>query len=148
VVAGSLPSDVLVEVARSLGVVGRDLPASWAEAATATLDEARAALPGLLLPQGLAGYGPPAFRVEDGRVVVGSTGPGDTGFVLVEVAGTGLGDPTSVDAEEVDVGDGVGRLRPDAGTLELVRDGVRVTVRSATATSDELVAIGRSLEPA
>jgi hypothetical protein len=149
VVAGSLPSDVLVAVVRSLGLVGRDLPPTWAEAATADLAAARAALPGLLLPRGLTGYGPPAFRVEDGgQVVVGQTGPGDTGFVLDEIPGTTLGDPTGVDAQEVDVGDGVGRLRPAAGTLELVRGGVRVTVRSATATPAELVAIARSLEPA
>jgi len=149
VVAGSLPSDVLVAVVRSLGLVGRDVPASWAEAATADLAAARAALPGLLLPHDLAGYGPPAFRVDDGgHVVVGQTGPGDTGFVLDEVPGTTLADPTGVDAQEVAVGDGVGRLRPAAGTLELVRGGVRVTVRSATATPAELVAIARSLGPA
>ncbi len=104
---------------------------------------------GLLLPHGLEGYGEPAFRVEDGgRVVVGLTGPGDTGVVIDEEPGTTLGDPTGVDAQEVDVGGVTGRLRPAAGTLELVRGEVRVTVSSATATPAQLVAIGRSLEPA
>src|SRR5690606_27073558 len=93
VVAGSVPEPRLREIAAGLGVVGLAVPDDWREAATATLDEAVAARPGLLVATGIEGFGPPAIRVGDGPVTQVHAGPGDRTVTPVAVASRSLPPP-------------------------------------------------------
>jgi Putative zinc-finger len=148
VVGGSLAPDDLVRVAASLPVAGRPVPAGWAEAATATLSQARAASPGLLRPRDPAGFAPPAVRV-DGRVVtLAYAGPGSRGFLLVQAPGTRLVPPLDADARGVRVRRSDGRWSAERGQLEWVERGRVLDLRSATLSLEELLAIAASLEPA
>jgi hypothetical protein len=148
VVGGSLAPADLVRVAASLPVTGRPVPAGWAEAATATLPQARAASPGLLRPRDPAGFAPPAVRV-DGRVVtLAYAGPGSRGFLLVQAPGTRLTPPLDADARGVRVRRSDGRWSAERGQLEWVQGGRVLDLRSATLSLEELLAIAASLEPA
>jgi hypothetical protein len=148
VVSGSLAPADLVRVAASLPVTGRPVPAGWAEAATATLPQARAASPGLLRPRAPAGFAPPAVRV-DGRVVtLAYAGPGSRGFLLVQAPGTRLVPPLDADARGVRVRGWDGRWSAGRGQLEWVESGRVLDLRSATLSLEELLAIAASLEPA
>jgi hypothetical protein len=148
VVGGSLAPADLVRVAASLPVTGRPVPAGWAEAATATLPQARAASPGLLRPRDPAGFAPPVVRV-DGRVVtLAYAGPGSRGFLLVQAPGTRLTPPLDADARGVRVRRSDGRWSAERGQLEWVEGGRVLDLRSATLSLEELLAIAASLEPA
>jgi hypothetical protein len=148
VVGGSLAPADLVRVAAGLPVTGRPVPAGWAEAATATLPQARAASPGLLRPRDPAGFAPPAVRV-DGRVVtLAYAGPGSRGFLLVQAPGTRLTPPLDADARGVRVRRSDGRWSAERGELEWVEHGRVLDLRSATLSLEELLAIAASLEPA
>jgi hypothetical protein len=148
VVGGSLAPADLVRVAVALPVTGRPVPAGWAEAATATLPQARAASPGLLHPRDPAGFAPPAVRV-DGRVVtLAYAGPGSRGFLLVQAPGTRLTPPLDADARGVRVRRSDGRWSAERGQLEWVEHGRVLDLRSATLSLEELLAIAASLEPA
>jgi hypothetical protein len=148
VVGGSLAPADLVRVAASLPVTGRPVPAGWAEAATATLSQARAASPGLLRPRDPAGFAPPAVRV-DGRVVtLAYAGPGSRGFLLVQSPGTQLTPPLDADARGVRVRRSDGRWSAERGQLEWVEHGRVLDLHSATLSLEELLAIAASLEPA
>ncbi len=146
VVTGSVTGRQLLAAATSLGVTGLPVPAGWAEAATATLDEARAALPGLLAAEDLDGFAPPTVRVADGVVTVGYAGPGRRGVQLVASAGE-LRPPLEADVRGVTVREAAGRYSPVRGILEWAEDGVAYSLRSDTLTLDELVEIAAGLAP-
>jgi hypothetical protein len=148
VVSGSLAPADLARVAAGLPVAGRPVPGGWAEAASATLPQARAASPGLLRPRDPAGFAPPAVRV-DGRVVtLAYAGPGSRGFLLVQAPGTRLTPPLDADARGVGVRGSDGRWSAERGQLEWVEAGRTLGLRSATLSLEELLAIAASLEPA
>jgi hypothetical protein len=147
-VTGSLGGADLARVAASLPVAGRPVPAGWAEAATSTLPEAAAAVPWLLSPHDLAGFGPPAVRVEGRTVTLAYAGPGSRGFLLVQAPGDRLAPPLDDHPLGVRVRGANGRWSPGRTELEWVEHGRTLALRSATLSLEELLAIAASLEPA
>jgi len=148
VVSGSLAPSDLARVAAGLAVTGRPVPGGWAEAATATLPQARAASPGLLRPRDPAGFAPPAVRVDGKVVTLAYAGPGSRGFLLVQAPGARLTPPLDADARGVRVRGSDGRWSAERGQLEWVEAGRTFDLRSATLSLEELLAIAASLEPA
>jgi putative zinc finger protein len=148
VVTGSLGPGDLARVAASLPVAGRPVPAGWAEAATSTLPEALAAVPGLLRPRGLVGFAPPAVRVDGRAVTLAYAGPGARGFLLVQASGGRLAPPLDAAVGGVRVRGSDGRWSPGRGELEWVEHGRTLALRSATLSLEELLAVAASLEPA
>ena len=148
VVMGSVGEADLARVAASLPVAGRPVPAGWAEAATSTLPEALAADPGLRRPRDLRGFAPPAVRVDGRTVTLAYPGPGSRGFLLVQAPGDRLAPPLDDDPAGVRVRGADGRWSPARGELEWVEAGRVLTLRSATLSLEELLAVAASLEPA
>lgn len=148
VVEGTVPTEELLRIAASLDLTGSAVPTSWAEAATATLDEAAAELPGLLVPAGLEGFGRPGVRVEDDTVRLGYHGPGDRAFLLVQAPGTVVSPPVDDDVRGVGLRGTAARYTPARGELEWVEGGRTVSLRSRTLSLEELVAVAETLEPA
>jgi hypothetical protein len=148
VVMGSVGEADLARVAASLPVAGRPVPAGWAEAATSTLPEALAADPGLRRPRDLRGFAPPAVRVDGRTVTLAYPGPGARGFLLVQAPGDRLTPPLDDDPAGVRVRGTNGRWSPARGELEWVEAGRALTLRSATLSLEELLAVAASLEPA
>jgi hypothetical protein len=148
VVTGSLGTDELVRVAATLGVHGEPVPSTWDEASLATGAAASRALPGLLMPARIAGFGAPAIRIDGDAVTLAYTGAGARGFVLVQTPGSALAPPVEIDARGVEVRGQIGRYSPDRGELEWVERGVTVSVRSESLSLRELLRITAHLEPA
>jgi anti-sigma factor RsiW len=148
VVMGSVGEADLARVAASLPVAGRPVPAGWAEAATSTLPEALAADPGLRRPRDLRGFAPPAVRVDGRTVTLAYPGPGSRGFLLVQAPGDRLAPPLDDDPAGVRVRRADGRWSPARGELEWVEADRVMTLRSATLSLQELLAVAASLEPA
>jgi hypothetical protein len=148
VVMGSVGEADLARVAASLSLAGRPVPAAWAEAATSTLPEALAADPGLRRPRDLRGFAPPAVRVDGRTVTLAYPGPGSRGFLLVQAPGDRLTPPLDDDPAGVRVRGSDGRWSPARGELEWVEAGRVLTLRSATLSLEELLAVAASLEPA
>ena len=145
VLLGSLPTEILLEIAGSLGVTGRLVPNTWAEAATSTLSDAHAAVAGLLLPVELEGFGSPAIRVEPGIAIFAYAGPGNRAFLLTEAVDERLSPPLEANVRGVIVRGTDGRYSPDRGLLEWVEGNLAISLTSTTMSLDELVAIGESL---
>lgn len=146
VVNGSVPPSTLTAVAASLGVTGRPVPADWQDAASATLDEAAASLPGLLVVEDLAGFGSPAVTVSGSSVTQRYAGPGNRGFVLTQDASTRLAPPSGPDAVGVELRGTAGRYSQDRGELEWIEGGTSRSLRSPTLTLAELLDIAAALE--
>jgi hypothetical protein len=146
VVSGSVPPSTLTTVAASLGVTGRPVPADWHDAASATLDEAAASLPGLLVAEDLTGFGPPAVTVSGSSVTQSYAGPGNRGFVLTQDASPRLAPPSGPDAVGVDLRGTAGRYSQDRGELEWIEGGTSHSLRSPTLTLAELLDIAAALE--
>lgn len=149
VVGGSLPPEQLQAVAADLGVVGQPVPPSWSEATSGTLILATDAVPGLLAPRHLDGFGAPVVRLDSQTVSQVYAGPGDRGFTLVQdftvgqLAPSGAGDEVGVAVRGEQ-----GRYSYDRGELEWVEAGVSRTLRSPTLALGELLAIAEGLRPA
>ncbi len=148
VVGGSLPAGRIEDVAADLGVVGRTVPDDWDEAATATLDEAAATLPGLLVAPRTEGFGPAAVRIDEGTVTQAHAGAGRRHVTLTQRASEALAPPSAGDEFGVRVRGTDGRYSQQGGELEWTEDGLAVSLRSDTLALDELVALARSLVPA
>ncbi len=140
VVTGSVPASQLLAVAGSLGVAGQQVPADWVEAASAGIDDAAAALPGLATAGVVDGFGGPAIRVADGVVTMTYAGPGARGFVLVATAGE-LPPPIEADIRGATVRGRPGRYSPERGILEWTEDGIAYALRSPALSQQELMAI-------
>lgn len=147
VVSGSLPPDELLTVAESLDVVGREVPTDWVEASNSSVDEARARIPGLLVPVDPSGFAAPAVRVAADSVALSYAGPGDRSFVLTASRGSTLPPPLDADVRGVELRGGVGRYSPGRGRLEWVESGVVYDLTSTTLSLDALLTIAESLEP-
>jgi len=145
-VTGSLAAADLQRVAGSLGLAGLRVPSGWAEASTATLAEAVATTPGLLLPRSLHGFGPPAVRLDGTVVSLAFAGPGTRAFLLVEAPGIRLDPPLDSDVQGVRVRGFDGRYTAGRGELEWVERGRIVSLRSGTLSLGELLTIAQSLE--
>jgi hypothetical protein len=147
-VSGSIPARQLARVAGDLGVRGETVPTDWAEASTTGLAAAQAAVPGLLVPAGAAGFAAPAVRADAGIVTLNYAGPGARGFQLIESAGTTLTPPLSSDVRGVAVRGVAGRFSPDLGSLEWVEGGRVIELRSRTLSVGELLEVARHLRAA
>ena len=145
VVVGSLPTEILLDVATSLGVTGERVPVDWAEAATATLDEARAAVAGLIVPHDLEGFGPPAIRVDNDIATMAYAGPGNRGFRLAETVETALSPPFEANVRGVTVRGIEGRYSPDRGVLEWIEGQLAISLTSTTLSLLDLIMIAESL---
>lgn len=145
-VGGSVDPATLRTVAASLGVTGRPVPEGWTDAASATLAEAAAAAPGLLVADDLPGFGAPAVTVAGGAVVQTYAGPGDRGFVLTRDAAPRLAPPSGPDATGVELRGTTGRYSQERGELEWVEGGASHSLRSPTLTLPELLAVAADLE--
>jgi hypothetical protein len=150
VVTGTVSLDERLHVAASTGIAGRAVPAGWAEATSATLAEATAALSGLLVPATSSAYAAPAIQVAAGPAVTMSVaGPGQRGYRLVQTNGNALGPPVDADATAVVVRGATGRWSPALGVLEWVQDNARVIeLRSETLALAELLTVAADLEAA
>lgn len=145
VVTGSLPADELRTVAAGLGVVGEAVPAGWPEHDTTTIDDARAAQPGLLVPAGLEGFAPPAVLLDRGVVVQVYAGPGDRSFVLTRSPSPDLAPPSNGDSQAVEVRGVPGRYSVERGELEWADGGASYSLSSPSLSLAELVAIADAL---
>lgn len=148
VLTGSLPTSELVAVAGSIGMAGQPVPPTWAEAATATLDEAREAIDPVLAPSALEGFAAPAIRVESGSVSMSYAGAGNRGFVVTQTVGQALSPPLEAKMRGVTVRETEGRYNPELGVLEWMEGDLAVSLRSTSLSLAELLAIAESLEPA
>jgi hypothetical protein len=145
VVAGTTGTTELLAVAASLGLVGTPVPPAWPESATATLADARAAAPDLLVPSGLPAFGPPAIRVDGDTVALAYTGGGDRSFLLTRTGAAALLPPVDPDARGVRVRGTDGRYLPSTGQLEWVEDGHAYRLESSTLSIGELLAVAARL---
>lgn len=137
-VTGSVPLATLLRVAESLDVVGRAVPADWAQAEVLT------ALPkGALRPSG-----PLTARYQGPDLLVAAPGPGDTGAVLVQRPGTLLDPPAKADVVETTVRGLPGRYAPRLGTLTWVEDGWQRELRGPGLDLADLLAVAEELEAA
>lgn len=148
VIDGTLPTDDLLAVAASLGLEGVPVPDSWAEASTATVADAGATLPHLLVPPQLEGFDEPGVSIVGADVALTYHGPGARAFVLTQSPGETLTPPLAADVRGVELRGTVARYTPARGELEWVEDGVVVSIRSRTLGLGELVAIAERLRPA
>ena len=154
VVSGSLPADQLAAVAADLGVLGLPVPGGWAEASTADLADATAAVPGLLSATALDGFGDPAIRVSGDPAGGSATvtqvfaGAGRRAVGLTQRPGDVLAPPTAGDEAGVTVRGRAGRYSHRNGELEWVEGGNTLSLRSDTLTLAELLIIAARLEPA
>jgi hypothetical protein len=135
----------LLNVAGSLGVIGEQVPADWTEAATATLDEARAAVAGLIVPHDLEGFGPPAIRVDNDVAILAYAGPGNRGFRLAETVETALSPPFEANVRGVAVRGIEGRYSPDRGVLEWIEGQLTMSLTSTTLSLQELIMIAEAM---
>jgi hypothetical protein len=145
VVAGTTGTSELLAVAAGLGVVGTPVPPAWPESATATLADARAAAPDLLVPSGLSGFGPPAIRVDGDTVTLAYTGGGDRSFLLTRTGAAALVPPMDPDTRGVRVRGTDGRYLPSTGQLEWVEHGHAYRLESSTLSIGELLAVAARL---
>jgi hypothetical protein len=159
VVSGSLPAEQLQSVAADLDVVGLAVPDDWVEAATATVDEAAATVPGLLTVPDPSGFGAPAVRIDSadgdpgadddaGGVAQVYAGPGRRAVTLTQRLAPALPPPSTGDETGLEVRNAAGRYSQQSGELEWVEDGIAVSLRSTTLGLGELLAIAGDLEPA
>jgi hypothetical protein len=147
VVSGSVSTEQLRAAAASLGVIGQQIPETWPEAATATIEEAATMVPDLVVPHGLDGFEPPAVRIADGQVTQVYTGPGERGFVLTQTAGDELSPPAGAKNLGVEVRGTTGRYVFDRGELEWIEDGTAYGLSSSTLSLAELIDIAEGLGP-
>ena len=147
VVCGSLPTEQLVEIAGSLGLVGEPVPGDWPESGSATLEQARQSQPGLLVPRGLDGFGPPAVGIGTGSVSQLYAGPGDRTFTLTRSETPLLAPPTGAHSFGVEVRGVDGRYDVSRGELEWTEGGAAYSLLSRTVALSELLAIAETLAP-
>lgn len=144
VVTGSLAPEELSEVAGSLGVVG--VAVSGDGQAPVDLAAARAALPSLLVPSGLAGFAAPTARLDGEAVVMVLAGAGDRAAVLTQLPGAVIGPPLEAGVRAVGVRGLRGRWSPGRGELDWVESGAVRSLRSTTLGLADLLAIAETLQ--
>ena len=141
-VTGSVPTALLVEAAASLGVQGLEVPTTWLEAATATVED----LPeGTLVPE-VTGWSLLA-RIDGRETTLLLSGGGTRSVIVTQMPGTRLDPPTGPDFSEVGVRGLDARHDLTSSTLEWVEDGFVVRMKSSTVSVEELLDLAAALEP-
>jgi hypothetical protein len=132
----------MTEVASSLGVVGRPVPAEWAEAGVVPLDD----LPrGTLVPD--VEWWSTAGSVTDEMTAVLLTGGGDRSILITQSAGSELPPPMGPDQTAVPLRGTIARYDQATTTLAWIEDGMVIRVTSESVSLDELVTIAQTLRP-
>lgn len=140
-VTGSVPTDVLVDAAASLGVRGLTAPSTWEEASTVQVDDLP---PRTLIPdaEGWSVLG----RVDGDTTTILLTGGGARSVVVTQTPGSRLNPPIGPDYSEVEVRGAGGRYNTSEATLEWVEDGQVVRMRSDTVGLSELIDLASTME--
>lgn len=145
VLTGSLSTETLLDVVASLDVTGHQVPDTWAESATATVEDARSMVDGFMLPADLEGFEDPAIHLEPGVAIVSYAGPGNRGFLLTQDVDGELAPPLEAKVRGVTVQGNEGRYTPERGLLEWVQGDLTVSLTSTTLSLEELIVIAESL---
>jgi hypothetical protein len=140
VITGSLESAALEDLANALPGVRLAIPADWPEAPAASAQVERA-----WLPSGLTEYSEPILRASDGIVQVDLFAAGGRSVRIVSQPAGMLSPPLDPDARAIPVRETTGRYSPMLGLLEWTEGETSVSIGSATASLDELLAIAASL---
>ena len=139
-ITGSVASAALEELASKLPGVRLSLPADWPEAPAELEATARA-----WLPSGLAEYSEPIVRASGETVQVDLFAAGGRSVRIVSRPASLLSPPLDPDARAVEVRGTTGRYSPMLGLLEWTEGETSVSIGSADASLDELLAIAASL---
>jgi hypothetical protein len=141
-VTGSVPRELLIEIASSLGIHGRAVPPTWLQASIIGMDDLP---PGTLVPaaEGWSILG----RVENGRTTILLTGGGARNVVVTQQTGVRLAPPTGPDFYEVEVRGAIGRYDANAGTLEWIEDDQLIRLTSDTVEMTVLVEVAATMDP-
>jgi hypothetical protein len=142
-VSGSVSEETLAAAASSLGVQGREVPSSWLQASTVTVDELPA---GTLVPE-VAGWSILARIDEQGDTTLLLTGGGTRNVVITQSEGTRLDPPIGPDFSQIEVRGTEGRHDLSASTLEWVEDGRVLRMQSETVDIHELLELAATMEP-
>lgn len=142
VLSGSLPVEMLIDVASSLGVRGLPVPDTWLEASTVDLTGLP---PGTLVPE-VEGWSSSA-RVEEGETSILLSSGGSRSILISQREGTALGPPIGPDVYQVEIRGIQGRFDAATGTLTWVEDGQIVELRSDTVGRAVLVRVAETLRP-
>lgn len=141
VVAGSVPPEILVEVAASLEIRGVEVPETWLEASTVDVSDLPA---GTLAPR-VEGWFASA-RVDEEVISILLSSGASRNILIIQREGTLLDPPAGPDVYEVEVRDMTGRYDASTGALEWVEDGRIVALRSDAVGMDALVEVADSME--
>jgi hypothetical protein len=139
-VSGAVTEESLIEVASSLAVVGRRVPADWEAASVVGPDGLP---PGTLVPvvEGWSVLG----NVSGDTTEIVMTGSGSRRISITSEPGSRLPPPAGPDVTEVDLRGVEGRYDAAAGVLAWVEDGRIHRMRSDTVARAELIGIAESL---
>jgi hypothetical protein len=140
-VSGSVPIELLVEVAASLAVRGDPVPDTWLEASTVEISDLP---PGTLVPE-FEGWSGSARVTEVETSILLSSG-GTRSILITQAPGSALDAPVGPDVFEVDLRGTVGRFDAATGTLQWVEDGLVVDLQSDTVGRAVLVEVAESME--
>lgn len=140
-ITGSVPRELLIEVAASLGIDGREVPSTWLQASVVGLEDLP---PETLVPdaEGWSILG----RVENGQTIL-LTGSGTRSVVVTQQAGVRLDPPTGPDFYEVELRGHTGRYDANASTLEWVEGDRIIRLTSDTVGLAVLVELATSMDP-
>ncbi len=144
VVDGSVPTDALVDLALAHGVRPVALPASWPEQRSASAAEIQAALPDAF-GLDVAGFDPPAGRLDGETAVLFTAGAGDRRLLLEQRPGTRISPPLGLDYDTVRLRGRDARYTPDAGRLEWVERGMVIVLEGTGLSRAELVEVAEGL---
>ena len=140
VVSGTLPHELLIEVAASIDVSGLPVPGDWIQASNVEV----AALPeGTLIPDvdGWAMVG----RVDVDGTEILLQGGGARTVLITQKTGSGLDAPIGPDLVAVELRGVIGRHQASTGTLEWVEDGQVIQMTSKTVGMDVLLDLAAAM---
>jgi hypothetical protein len=139
-ITGSLEWAALEDLAGQLPGAKLPLPADWPEVPAAPGEVEQA-----WMPTGLAEYSEPIVRASGGTVEVDLFAAGGRSVRIVSQPAAMLSPPLDPDARAIEVRGITGRYSPMLGLLEWTEGETSVSIGSATASLDELLAVAASL---
>jgi hypothetical protein len=146
VVDGSVGTETLLAVIDSMAMASVPLPTDWPEVRSATPAAIRRAVPGAL-GLDVAGFEPPAGRLDGDTALLFTAGAGDRRLLLAQVPGDRVSAPTESDYETAPVRGVTARYTPRGNQLEWVESGLVLSLRGTGLTRSELLAVAEGLAP-